>query len=283
MMPPARPLRRLAATLTAVTVAAVTLLAQPAPPVLRRIAIFGSSVASGTGDETANEGYAGILRDLLQPRGWEVVNRSRGGDDTAKLLSRFDPGDKPEPGIRYLVPARAGYVVIALSLGNEGIRDVEGAAAKDARVEQYLRGIQALIARSRAAGMIPIVTLCYTRNDFTDVEYGYTRRVNATINQWDVPSVNLLGAVDDGDWQVGARLLVGQPASECSRPHRAGHHVRAVAVRRARARQADSHPRDGYRVRHALSGRGAHLLARYDDASVRASRPGCVSPGTDRR
>jgi len=198
MMPPARPLRRLAATLTAVTVAAVTLLAQPAPPVLRRIAIFGSSVASGTGDETANEGYAGILRDLLQPRGWEVVNRSRGGDDTAKLLSRFDPGDKPEPGIRYLVPARAGYVVIALSLGNEGIRDVEGSAAKDARVEQYLRGIQALIARSRAAGMIPIVTLCYTRNDFTDVEYGYTRRVNATINQWDVPSVNLLGAVDDG-------------------------------------------------------------------------------------
>jgi lysophospholipase L1-like esterase len=198
MMPSARPLRCLAATVTAIAVAALTLLAQPATPVLRRVAIFGSSVASGTGDESGSEGYAGILRDLLQPRGWEIVNRSRGGDDTAKLMSRFDPRDKPEPGTRYLMPARAGYVVIALSLGNEGIRDVEGSAAKDARVEQYLRGIQALVARSRAAGMVPIVTLCYTRNDFTEVEYSYTRRVNATINQWDLPSVNLLGAVDDG-------------------------------------------------------------------------------------
>jgi hypothetical protein len=34
--------------------------------------------------------------------------------------------------------------------------------------------------------------------DFTAVEYEYTRRMNALINGWDVPSVNLLGAVDDG-------------------------------------------------------------------------------------
>jgi len=198
MMPSVGLPHRLAAIVAATAVAAATPVAQPETPVLRRIAIFGSSVASGTGDETGREGYAGILRELLQPRGWEVVNRSRGGDDTAKLMSRFDPDDKPEAGVRYLVPARAGYVVIGLSLGNEGIRDVEGAAAKDARFEQYRRGIQAVVARSRAAGMIPIVTLCYTRNDFTEVEYGYTRRMNATINQWDVPSVNLLGAVDDG-------------------------------------------------------------------------------------
>ena len=193
-------------TAAAILVAAVTALAaQPAPAVRRRIAIFGSSVANGTGDESGRGGYAGILRDLLQPRGWEVVNQSRGGDDTAKLMSRFDPEGRPKRCTRYLVPARAGYVVIGLSLGNEGIRDVDGTAAKDARYEQYLRGIQAVVARSRAAGMVPIVTLCYTRNDFTDVEYPYTRRMNAAINEWDVPSVNLLGAVDDGTgkWVTG--------------------------------------------------------------------------------
>ncbi len=158
------------AAATAIVLAAVAgLAAQPAAPVARRIAIFGSSVANGTGDESGRSGYAGILRDLLQPRGWEVVNQSRGGDNTAKLMSRFDPEGKPEAGTRYLVPARAGYVVIGLSLGNEGIRDVDGTAAKDARYEQYMRGIQAVVARSRAAGMMPIVTLCYTRNDFTDV------------------------------------------------------------------------------------------------------------------
>ena len=197
MMPAVRP-HRLAAIVAAVAVAAGALVAQPAAPVARRIAIFGSSVASGTGDETGREGYAGILRELLQPRGWEVVNQSRGGDDTVKLMSRFAPEGNGEPGTKYLVPARAGYVVIGLSLGNEGIRGADGAPAKDARFEQYLRGIQALVARTRAAGMIPVVTLCYTRNDFTEIEYGYTRRMNAAINQWDVPSVNLLGAVDDG-------------------------------------------------------------------------------------
>jgi hypothetical protein len=77
--------------------------------------------------------------------------------------------------------------------------------AKDAIFEQFSRGIEAVIARSRAQGMVPVVTLCYARNDFTEVEYEYTRRMNARINGWDVPSVNFLGAVDDGTgkWATG--------------------------------------------------------------------------------
>src|SRR4051794_19740552 len=114
MTPSIRLPRRVAAA-AIVIAAAASLLAQPAPAVYRRIAIFGSSVANGTGDESGRDGYAGILRDLLQARGWEVVNQSRGGDNTAKLMSRFDPGGAAEPGTRYLVPARAGYVVIGLS------------------------------------------------------------------------------------------------------------------------------------------------------------------------
>ncbi|HEV8236494.1 MAG TPA: hypothetical protein VGP84_17905, partial [Gemmatimonadaceae bacterium] len=41
-----------------------------------RIAVFGSSVANGTGDELGHEGYTGRLRAMLQPRGWEVLNQS---------------------------------------------------------------------------------------------------------------------------------------------------------------------------------------------------------------
>src|SRR6202035_2127626 len=42
-------------------------------------------------------------------------------------------------------------------------------------------------------------------NDFTSMEYEYTRRMNLLINAWDVPSVNFLGAVDDGTgkWAKG--------------------------------------------------------------------------------
>jgi lysophospholipase L1-like esterase len=196
-------LMRRFAFLTALAVAAIWLSALIAaqsqqPGTVRRIAIFGSSVANGTGDESGQEGYAGLLRALLQRRGWEVVNQSHPGDNTATLMSRFAPDGKPEPGTRYLLSVRPGYVVIALSLGNEGIRNADGTTAKDAIFEQYTRGIKAVIERSRAQAIVPIVTLCYTRNDFTDIEYAYTRRMNARINEWDVPSVNLLGAVDDG-------------------------------------------------------------------------------------
>lgn len=164
----------------------------------RRIAVFGSSVASGTGDELRQEGYAGRLRDLLVPSGWEVVNQSRGGDSTVTMAERFAPEGAPNPAIKYLLPANPGYVAIGLSLGNEGIANVKTVAEKDAVFTRFANGIRGFITRSRQNGIVAVVTLCYTRNDFTDVEYAYTRRMNLLVNSWDVPSVNFLGAVDDG-------------------------------------------------------------------------------------
>ena len=76
---------------------------QAAPP--RRIAVFGSSVANGTGDDLGQEGYTGRLRALLAPRGWEVLNQSRGGDNTKTMAPRFAPEGSPDPKVRYL---RAG-------------------------------------------------------------------------------------------------------------------------------------------------------------------------------
>jgi hypothetical protein len=40
-----------------------------------RIAVFGSSVANGTGNELGEEGYTGHLRAMLAPHGWEVLNQ----------------------------------------------------------------------------------------------------------------------------------------------------------------------------------------------------------------
>ena len=164
----------------------------------RRIAVFGSSVANGTGDELAKEGYTGRLRELLAPRGWEVLNQSRGGDNTIRMAPRFAPQGAPEPNVRYLLPVNPTYVLLGLSLGNEGIRNVETRAEKDAIFDQFAKGMRGFVDRSRQSGIVPIVTLCYTRMDFTDVEYEYTRRMNLLLNSWDVPTVNFLGAVDDG-------------------------------------------------------------------------------------
>jgi lysophospholipase L1-like esterase len=181
------------------------LIAQAPVPQSRRIAIFGSSVASGTGDETSGEGYAGRLRALVAPRGWEVLNQSRGGDSTLTAAPRFAPVGEPQPNTKYLLPVNPAYVVIGLSLGNEGIKNQSDTAGRDAIYRQFETGILGFIQRSRENRIVPIVANCYARQDFTETEYGYTKRMNLLINSWDVPSINFLGAVDDGTgkWAKG--------------------------------------------------------------------------------
>ena len=193
----------------------------------RRIAFFGSSVPNGTGDETEQGGYTGRMRTVLEPRGWEVLNQSRGGDNTVSIASRFEPDGAPDPDTRYLTTVDPGYAVLALSLGNEGIMECAPGQTRrctatrdegDRVFEQFASGLWDLVERTRAAGIVPIVTLCYTRSDFNEREYEYTRRMNLLINSWDVPSVNLLGAIDDG----GGRWATGFVA-DALHPNSAGH------------------------------------------------------------
>src|SRR5215472_11102533 len=170
----------------------------------RRIAVFGSSVANGTGDEFGKEGYTGLLRDLLASRGWEVLNQSRGGDTTKTMAPRFAPEGTPAPGVKYLLPVNPGYVVIGLSLANEGIWEAKTKEEKDAIFEQYAAGIQGFINRSRQNNITPIVGLVYPRMVYTPLEYAYVRKMNLLQNSWDVPTVNFLGATDDGTGRYAA-------------------------------------------------------------------------------
>lgn len=195
-----------AATLLALLALTASLLPGQTPvPQSRRIAIFGSSVASGTGDDTGREGYAGKWRELLAPRGWEVLNQSRGGDSTLTAAPRFAPVGEPQPNTKYLLPVNPAYVVIGLSLGNEGIKNQSDTAGRDRISTQFETGLLGFIQRSRENRIRPIIANCYTRQDFTDVEYAYVKRMNLLINSWDVPSINFLGAVDDGTgkWAKG--------------------------------------------------------------------------------
>ena len=65
-----------------------------------RIAVFGSSVANGRGDELARDGYTGLLRVMMAKKGWEVLNQSRGGDNTRTLMTRFASEGAPDPDPR---------------------------------------------------------------------------------------------------------------------------------------------------------------------------------------
>ena len=164
----------------------------------RRIAVFGSSVANGTGDELREGGLHGsasrAARAARVGSAQSVARRRQHDSHGAALRSR----KPPEPNVRYLLPVNPTYVLLGLSLGNEGIRNVATRAEKDAIFDQFAKGMRGFVDRSRQHGIVPIITLPYTRMDFTDVEYEYTRRMNLLLNSWDVPTVNFLGAVDDG-------------------------------------------------------------------------------------
>ena len=182
-----------------------------------RIAVFGSSVANGRGDEFARDGYTGLLRVMMAQRGWEVLNQSRGGDNTKTLMTRFAPEGAPDPKTRYLMTVNPSYVVIGLSFGNENLYESKTKAEKDAVYDGYLKGIRAVVDRARQNGIVPIVMLCYTRDLYTPEDYEYVRRANIEQATWDVPTVNVLGAIDDGKghWALGW---------DDKHPQNSGHH-----------------------------------------------------------
>ena len=165
---------------------------QPAGIDSFRISMFGSSVAFGTG-ATDNHGYAYMYNQQLGQRTMDgqsqypfsISNISVGGNTTVHLLNRY----------KDLIYDLSRYVVFGLSLGNEGIHD---ATDQQAVFERWRDNMQVLIGKARADGKIPVVMNNYTRADFNDSDYHYVKQLNLLIHEWDLPSVNTLGAIDDG-------------------------------------------------------------------------------------
>jgi lysophospholipase L1-like esterase len=161
-----------------------------------KIVYFGSSVPHGQG-ATNLKGYTSLFSDILKNRIsssgnlWQTVNISIGGDNTIRILNRYE---------RDLLPQKGKYVVFALALGNEGIHE-QGQPMFD----QFEKNMQVLINKARSDGYTPIVTNSYTRNDYNEKDYNFIKQMNLLIHQWDVPSINLLGAIDDlsGHWVDG--------------------------------------------------------------------------------
>jgi lysophospholipase L1-like esterase len=161
-----------------------------------KIVYFGSSVPYGQG-ATNHKGYTSLFSDILKNRVstngyvWETVNISIGGDNTLKVLNRYKTDFLPQNG---------KYVIFALALGNEGIHE-KGQPMFD----QFEKNIKILIDKAKSDGYTPVITNSYTRNDYNERDYNFIKKMNLLIHRWDVPSINLLGAIDDlsGHWVNG--------------------------------------------------------------------------------
>ena len=157
-----------------------------------RISVFGSSVANGQGAE-GYRGYRYLYGEVLKLRREDdssrypfyTTNVSIGGNTTKSLLGRYDD----------LIRDFGRYVIFGLSLGNEGIH---GAADQEAVFTQWRDNMLTLIDKVRKDGKIPVVMNNYTRGDYNADDYRYVKRLNLLIHEWDVPSFNCLGAIDNG-------------------------------------------------------------------------------------
>lgn len=157
-----------------------------------RISIFGSSVSNGVG-ATNYHGYAYQYGRLLQSRyknglsstPFTISSIAINGNTTKSLLDRYAD----------LTHDFGRYVIFGLSMGNEGIHEAKD---KGRVFRQFATNMQRLISKVRADGKVPVVMNNYTRADYNDSDYVYIKRMNLLIHSWDVPSVNTLGAIDDG-------------------------------------------------------------------------------------
>ncbi len=169
------------------------------------IAVVGSSVARGQGAPD-DMGYAFQYKQLLEERAaeglgaeWDLFNLSVGGDNTVKVLDRWArdvPGLCPE------------YVVLGLSLGNEGI--VNGGQMV---FDQFRDNMLELVALAESQNITPVVVNCYPRQDFDALDYQYIKDMNLLIHSWNLASINVLGAIDNGtgNWATGYQEDFGHP------------------------------------------------------------------------
>lgn len=183
-----------------------------------KISFMGSSVCYGTG-ATKDYGYAYMYTDLLKQRkqeniskDWTTSNISIGGNTTQMVLDRWE---------RDLLRDCGRYVFYGLSLGNERNNGTQ----TDQAAKNYEKGMKQLIRQADSVGIVPVMASNYANAGFNSSDYEILKNLNLTIQQWEVPSVNMLGAVDNG-----AGRWVKAIESDGAHPNSDGHREMSYAI-----------------------------------------------------
>lgn len=159
-----------------------------------KISYMGSSVCWGQG-ATPNDvnGYAYLHAALLKNRkenglsenDWTTSNISIGGNTTQAVLDRWE---------RDLLRDCGRYVLYGLSLGNER----NSGLSTEQAAQNYEKGMKQLIEQAREVGIIPIMANNYPNASYNMEDYRILKELNLVFHEYDVPSINMLGAIDDG-------------------------------------------------------------------------------------
>jgi hypothetical protein len=171
------------------------------------LTFFGSSVCNGSNAESKH-GYAWqfYYNNTIDTTKYKYFNVSTGGDNTLKI-EKFDRLTNK------LYPTKPDFVVIGLSLSNEGIRNKVDNNGREQILEQFRSRLLSLADSLNQQGIRPVIVNCYAHSDFTKEEYMFIKKMNRIINTWKYPSINVLGSIDDleGRWVDGYFADAGHP------------------------------------------------------------------------
>ncbi len=159
-----------------------------------KLLVLGSSVASGWVTSHKEKwdfgnGYAQRLGRSLEDKSLTIINKSIPGDDTKYALERFD---------KDVLPEDPDYVLIALSMSNEGLETEN----PDTVSLSFWNGINKLVQKCLDNDIQPVLALCYANNNFTEEQYAYLQKMNIRLRTMGIPCINFLGALNDGQGHI---------------------------------------------------------------------------------
>ncbi len=180
-----------------------------------KIMAIGSSVAAGHKAWLLNGWVAQLAKSLQQKYGHQLINVSEVGANTTRTIARF-------PTV--IAPEQPDIVIIALSLGNEGLAYCP---PQERRILQrrFESGIQRLIKMVRDLGALPVLGGVYGHNHYSAAHYQLLKDTHYRMLNWGIPVLNWLEAVDDGEgrWQEGI-------SSDPAHPNQIGHNLMHQAI-----------------------------------------------------
>lgn len=180
-----------------------------------KIAVIGSSVALGC-NSWLLRGWAWHLEQALHEKyGHILVNVSEVGANVSTTIDRFP---------LVVAPEQPDIVIIALSLGNEGLAYCSPHQQKAVQ-RRFERGLQQLVKMTKELGAMPILGGLYPNGDYNPEHNWLLRDTHDRMLNWGVPVLNWLDAVDDGTghWKPGI-------SSDPAHPNRLGQRLMYEAI-----------------------------------------------------
>ena len=153
-----------------------------------KIVVIGSSVAHGQKAWLLNGWATQLGQTLQQTYGHRWVNVAEVGTNVSSTIARF---------ASVVTPQQPDIVIIALSLGNEGLAHCPPHQRRAVQ-RRFESGLQRLVKMTRELGAYPILGGVYPHGNYAIEHYELLQETHRRMLNWGVPVLDWLAAVDNG-------------------------------------------------------------------------------------